>query len=98
MPAEVQTLHSKPGSKFEDVCVGDAVGFVDGPGVLPIDNVGVVLGFGEDRWGEYMVVQRPDHTIDKIMSLTKVGIGIYHLATYLIERQRRIDEARGKAA
>lgn len=98
MSADVQTLHSKPGSKFEDVCVGDAIGSVDGPGVLPLDNVSVVLGFGEDEWGEYMVVQRADLHNERIMSLTKVGIGHYHLATYLIERQRRIDEARGIAA
>ncbi len=94
MTADIKSLHSAPGSKFEDVCIGDAVGFVDGPGVFPTDNIGVVLGFGEfnyckHSWGEFVVVRRPDGRTDRVQSFTTIGIGIYHLPTYLIEQDQK---------
>jgi len=70
-------------SNFDHVRIGDAIGFVDGPGVFPTDNIGVVTGFGEDRFYKYAKVIRPNGSEDKVVSFTTVGIGIYHLPTYL---------------
>jgi len=90
MIAEIQSYQTKVASKFSGIKVGDAVGLVDGPGVFPTDNLGVVLGFGEDRFYEYVVVRRSDGSTDKIISFTTVGIGHYHLPTYLLATEKAI--------
>ena len=87
MSAEIQTYQTPVASKFSGIKVGDAVGSVDGPGVFPTDNLSVVLGFGEDRFYEYVVVQRTNGSRAKITSFTDIGIGHYHLPTYFFNHQ-----------
>lgn len=84
----IDTLHTSA-HQFEDVCVGDSLGMVDGPGVFPLDNLGTVLGFGTDRFHHYIVVQWADGRQEKIVSLTTVGIGVYHIPTYLIQQDQK---------
>ena len=91
MAAQIQTYQTEVGSKFSGIKVGDAVGSVDGPGVNPTyNNLGVVLGFGEDDFYEYVVVQRADGDLDKVIGFTNIGIGHYHLPTYLFEQQSKM--------
>lgn len=61
-----------------DVKIGDKIGFVDGPGVQPEDNVGEVTKKVEDRWGKHLVVKLEDRETT-VHVLSTVGIGAYLL-------------------
>jgi len=65
--------------EFDNVKLGERIGFVFGPGEFPQDTQGTVTAKREDEWGFHVYVKRDNGNSVSVEGFTKRGIGCYRL-------------------
>lgn len=65
--------------EFDNVKLGERIGFVFGPGEFPQHNQGTVTAKIEDEWGFHVHVKMDNGNSVSAEMFTKSGVGCYRL-------------------